>query len=291
MQRFRKGSVRSLLEPLLRLLRRAELIRELIRIVSRRRLISGEDMRARQKNAAQYLKSFSECGKAWPRVFSGDFTPLMFRRAEPAFQQIQDFMLHHVKPSISPRTLKYVVSLREPIQRTASCFDNAIRGGIQAWLGHGTHEQFQIWVVRKVREARRCLGSGSGHLHALPRRCEGNCLTWSLHVLHLRAWLHRVPPSQFLVTDLEEIKLANNTYWERFGEFIGITPDKLDSANTEVSHDNANPHEYTKLSDKVEALVSDFFAPWELALRTELCQRHAQGLVLLSRRISSSCGQ
>jgi len=247
-----------------------------------------------QASAAQYLKSFSECGKAGqPEVFSGDFTPTMFKRAVPAFQQIKDFMLHHVTPSTSPRTLKYVVSFREPIQRTASCFGHAMRKGIQAWLGHGRHEQFQTWVVRKVWEARRCLGSGGGHLHELPRRCEDNCLTQSLHVLHMRAWLHQVPPSQFLVTDVEEIKLANNTYWERLGEFIGITPEphKLDSAKTEVSHHNANPHEYNKLSDKVKALVSDFFAPWELALRTELCQRHAQGLVLLSRRISSSCGQ
>lgn len=161
-----------------------------------------------------------------------DATP-MLHRAQAAWR------MRAVMPN--PRALRFLVILREPVQRAVSHFS------MLRFLAHSRGEAWAALYVRnetcdskltsEMDALRRCVGGPGGgarlpRLGLAPKAWHGCTATacgfhacvvsWSLYAPQLKAWMNEFPRRQLAVLTLDEFAEAPRSALQRITGFLGL---------------------------------------------------------------------
>lgn len=174
------------------------------------------------KGIEWYERHFEECSES----VRGEATPNYFwtsnsekERKESGRTENIPRIVHNIYPD-----LKFIVSLREPVDRAISAYKTLIRGG-------------HISPRRSIAEVT--------HRHGI--------VTMGDYEKHIRRWLKYFSPSQFIFLVFEEdIKKNRHDTIQKIYRFLGVDPTFIPDGIDERKHPSLGPFYRTML----------YYLPW-----------------------------
>eukprot|EP00898_Chlorokybus_atmophyticus_P000583 jgi/Chlat1/1525/Chrsp122S01817 len=167
--------------------------------------------------------------------------------------------------------LKFIVSLRDPVERTLSWF-----GHIGRVIQHIPCDvQFDDWAQQTLAEARTCMAARQD----LPKprvyeECRPSALLDSWYAVQLDPWWRLFPPQrQFLIVDFHELVYDREAIIARVLDYLGIEyelplPDRVVHDNAMSDHSECAAYPAPTMSNETHAMLVEFFQPLNEQLKT-----------------------
>ena len=173
-----------------------------------------------------YLEHFPQCPKGRAAdtelAFAVDATPAYLRKPIVATR------LRDVYPSVALPHLRFVVILRDPVERLHAYWDTFVQAGV------GVND-FKKWVDTTLEKVKTCQKAHGPELWPPPDtgRCDPEVIEGvaaGLYAYQLAYWFKQFTPARFLITSLDAYERAAGAVLRDVSGFIGVSTALLGTA-------------------------------------------------------------